>query len=865
MATNSSDARRVGWCLAVIFLLALLLVGKFGGKVTQNKRPHSHNHDHNHEREHEHTTRPKPRGLYDEQYAATMWKFDYINEQSEQFTVSIKDPNIDHKLANVINAVKSAKIVDVDGQKFDSGSPEVDDFNRKQVANDRVDEQLCGLHLRQMLDQIQEMQDILEKRRQNDTTAILQERHLYLTQVLDSFGRYESGQLLGKIQLIGSYAQCVNGRLMLNETSSTPNGALTPTRYCWSKMKLDKYLNYAFESSKKDNLLSVAICLPESCHSLHSDKYRDLLQKLIDSQFKLPKSLYVEENLPLESIYCLPDPDGSFGISYSGMLLITLLTQWVSLVIYATMRSNANDLNGNRKSMMARMFDALSLKNAWQTLICLKDNVVDRSKRVELDTMNPIKVLSCSFVVLGHSFMILSASSIDTLRAFRLIQDDPAIFFMVSGIIITDTFYIMTGMILTYITLKKLNPKVVETTSKSSKVLDHGNNAVSGPIDYILKSVDLTITRFLRLVPLYYLVFWFRKGVLINIPAGSVGPLWDNGFNRNTEAGGCRQESWWSPVTFGPARLPLGRQCMPHAWSVVGDLFCSILMGPIVVGFLKKPRLAILAAFVISIASSFSMYGVLGSVPQPILDKIRDFSAVGIAESFRSYGYMYTTPFFRCYSMFIGVLAGFSLYRYDQWGPNGRWPSWFTGKLTKFAKFIVILTLVSPSLLAIMKREYLTHNFFHIKQKVMDHYLSIGRYLWDVSNAIIMLRMCTDWKDYSIMQNFAGKFWQSLVRLNYAILLIHVDLMLIYAYSQMTGEVFNKYKILTMFTSTYMMSIAFALPMYIFLEHPIDKLIKVLKSYIMSSLLKPIKSVDEVRARASGKGGKRSASVRRDS
>lgn len=772
-------------------------------------------------------------------FAKTNWKFQYISEQSAAFKLLINDSLLDERLANVVATVKASATIDLDSFKFNTGSPEEDARLLKQVAGSAVNEELCGEQLIKMLDQMDELESLVERRRKGDSTASFERKHLYLTQALDSFGRYESGHLMGRIVVPGSYPQCQSARLMLNE--SNPND-LTPTRLCLARLKLDKYLESSLDQYRDDIYLGAGICIPRACHTLHSTKFKHLFQRLANSQFKLPKSLYVQETLPLDSIFCLPDEDGEFGIPRSGKILITLLIGWLGLVVYSTVKSEEN-LEKRQRTRLDTIFDALSLKTSWSSFIC-QDGDKNKGPRIELNTLNPVKVLCCAFVVFGHAFLTASGLTMDLLRGYRSIEENPSMYFVVGGTVVTDTFYVCTGLILTYIAMKKMAPGGKLKSQSAPTIESNGNvngrvgaqettpapsetsRGKGGIVDFVIKSLGFTINRYMRLMPLFYLAFWFKKSVLINMTG--MGPLWDNGFNKETESGACRQESWWSPLQFGPAYLPLSKQCIPHTWSVAGDLFFAILLGPFVVGSLKRPKLALGAALIFSIISNFAMYKALVDIPAPVVFKMRDFSIIGVAEGFRHYSSMYTWPHLRTFSVLIGAMAGCILYYYEQGDKIKEWPEWFKGRATKFSFAIVIITLSSTTLAAFLRFNLFDWYPIHLKLQILDHSLTTGRFIWDIANAIIFLRMITDWKDNYLMRNFSAKFWRILVKLNYGVLLVHMDLLIGIAQLQSPPDAFDRTRYHTLFASSYMMSLMLALPIFILIELPIDRLGKVL-------------------------------------
>ena len=51
--------------------------------------------------------------------------------------------------------------------------------------------------------------------------------------------------------------------------------------------------------------------------------------------------------------------------------------------------------------------------------------------------------------------------------------------------------------------------------------------------------------------------------------------------------------------------------------------------------------------------------------------------------------------------------------------------------------------------------------------------MTLDRTLWSATNAVLFLRMMTDWRESRLKRAFAGQKWRSLARLFYALLFTH--------------------------------------------------------------------------------------------
>lgn len=758
------------------------------------------------------------------------WRYKYIDEQTDKFDLLIQDESIDERLANVIHTATSNRIVILDTFKFHSGDRRQDEANKQLVAGPHVDDELCGKHLGQMVGLVDELSRKLARKRQDRNSSLqLEEKHIRLARVLDSFGRYESGHLIGRTHSSGSFDQCTGSELIL---ANTRVGA----RFCWARLNLNKHLNVALRMRKlnefeaQEQLIFTGICIPNSCHSKSFEKNAKLFQQLVDSQFKLPANIYIDENLELESIYCTIDENSSYGIPLNGKLFIILMVSWLLLTIYATKSlSSPSSANYLKQHKLEPFLKCLDIKENWQDFIC-DTNEPDRRDKINLDVLNPVKVLGCAFVVLGHSLIFQIAPTMDSIRSYRSLENDPVLLLNMVGTVVVDTFFVVTGTLLTYITMAKANeqkrPKSNGQTPDSTKLANaefeyfQQKTAKTSLIGTFFKQwFRFVLTRYLRLVPLFFLVFWFKKSVFIYMFSGL--PFWDDGFNKDTEIGSCKRESWLTPFTAMSAFLPLAKQCLPQSWSISSDLFFSLTIGPIILIMTKKPKLAFILTILIC-SSSLSWGQRAFNQSDPVLiNELKEIRGHGFTFMFGSLSHLYTYPHFRFCSVMVGVVCGYLLFKYNQSDDLKDWPQWLKGPATKLAFLVLLATFVVATQVPDLKQLL---NPYH--RKLVVHMITTLRLIWSLSNGVLFLRMATDWKQNYLMQMASARFWRSFVKLNFVILLIHLDYLMLELGTQMTTSIFTKFKVISTFGATYLFCVLTGIVVHVLIENPIDKLIK---------------------------------------
>uniref|UniRef100_A0A6G1SLV5 Nose resistant to fluoxetine protein 6 n=1 Tax=Aceria tosichella TaxID=561515 RepID=A0A6G1SLV5_9ACAR len=782
-----------------------------------------------------------------------MWRLDFIEEEADGFELKVLDDTIDERMANLISTMLSLKAIGTDFFTFNSGSPDQDRKNMESVAGPQVDELKCHRHLKGMVSLLDDMNERLVKKRSNQSIPLrLEEKHHRLARVLDSYGRYESGHLSGRTHSIGQYDQCIHTDLLLaNESSKSPSSnqlERVRSRYCWARLKMDKHLHPSLKARPKESFepdgIMVAICLPQSCHSKTFSRNKPLIQRLVDSQFRLPRSIYTDESMEVNSVYCLIDQESKYAsLPFSGKLAVISLVSWLMLTIYATAVYNPQSTAAGRNKLFSSVMDCLNLRKSIQDLVVDNESSMssaeleklklqERNRTVELNVLNPVKTFGSAFVVMGHSLVVHAAVNQNGLMAYHMAMSDPQVLLIVVGTFIVDTFFVITGVLIGFIAMKRAN-----SSSRSSTKLEKAVNeqelvtneekqhtssrtTTTSQMKLFAKHwLMFAINRHLLLVPMLFLVFWFKKSVFIHYFADK--PLWDAGFNKDTLLGACKQESWLSPFTLRAAFMPLNKQCLPQTWSVSTDLFFSLTIPPVVMIMPRKPRLAFAIGVVMTLISTLWSAHAYFSISSQELETLNDITTEGLILMFGSIHHLYTYPQFRFCSVLIGLLAGYHLYRFGQKPAEQRkWPDWIK-KATRHCFICLLFIIVGFCMMPKLK-----HLITPYQKLVFANIYTTFRIIWTSCNALLFLRMASDWQHNYLMQMFAGRLWQSTAKLSYGILLIHVDVLFYVKSSYTTTNYFTKHALLTDFSAAYFYCIPLAAFLYVVYENPINKLVK---------------------------------------
>uniref|UniRef100_A0A6G1S9X3 Nose resistant to fluoxetine protein 6 n=1 Tax=Aceria tosichella TaxID=561515 RepID=A0A6G1S9X3_9ACAR len=784
-----------------------------------------------------------------------MWRLDFIEEEADGFELKVLDDTIDERMANLISTMLSLKAIGTDFFTFNSGSPDQDRKNMESVAGPQVDELKCHRHLKGMVSLLDDMNERLVKKRSNQSIPLrLEEKHHRLARVLDSYGRYESGHLSGRTHSIGQYDQCIHTDLLLaNESSKSPSSnqlERVRSRYCWARLKMDKHLHPSLKARPKESFepdgIMVAICLPQSCHSKTFSRNKPLIQRLVDSQFRLPRSIYTDESMEVNSVYCLIDQESKYAsLPFSGKLAVISLVSWLMLTIYATAVYNPQSTAAGRNKLFSSVMDCLNLRKSIQDLVVDNESSMssaeleklklqERNRTVELNVLNPVKTFGSAFVVMGHSLVVHAAVNQNGLMAYHMAMSDPQVLLIVVGTFIVDTFFVITGVLIGFIAMKRAN-----SSSRSSTKLEKAVNeqelvtneekqhtssrtTTTSQMKLFAKHwLMFAINRHLLLVPMLFLVFWFKKSVFIHYFADR--PLWDAGFNKDTLLGGCKQESWFSQLTLKAVFNPSKQQCLIQSWSIAVDLFFSLTIPPVVLVMSQRPKLALaIGAALVVIGGiwaghSFSDINCQEKIVQPN-GTPRD----GLIKMIEDMHHLYVFPPLRFSCVLIGLLAGYHLYRYGEKPAELRnWPDWVK-RATKYSSIGLILIIIIGKLMEIKIAIPMSQSTILLTAIMYTTF----RIVWAACNALLFMRMASDWQHNNLMQMFASRFWQSTAKLCYGILLIHMDLLILMKLSHSSMGYFAVHDILADFSAAYLYCLMLAAFLYVVYENPINKLVK---------------------------------------
>lgn len=725
------------------------------------------------------------------------WKY-YLELVGDSFEPLLVEKSVDQRLANLLYTHKTHSVFELEMHTLNTDDPLILEEYRQFVKGREVDQAQCSRDLQQMLNLMAEMGSIVDGMRSTtqvpEDTSRLDQRHIRLARVLDSYGRPSGGLLDGNYEEFGSPDECLDSRLQLDHNQ--PN-KLTGTRLCRADLSLEHHLDPRLQATGERTYrasLETAICLPNTCHTTSFERNRELIQLILDSQFTLPGIMFVDKHPKIRSIFCVNEGNESIRYPPSGLLLMAFMCTWIATTMYVTFFRKAPDPEAHDWLSALNIKDSINRFTESDSSFRSKPLV----RRVNLDAMAGVKVLFTSAVVLGHTFLALYFNTADTSRMRMKSESSSSVYLIQVAILFIVSFATISGMLITQIALKRLRfqqPK---------------------DLTYLLSTFSplIVLRRFMRLTPLYFLAFWFKKSILLYI---SFGLLHDPGFNKNTIYGSCRQESWLTPFTGQAAYLPLSRQCLGQLWTISSDLFFAAIGAPIITLLHHKPKFGIGLAIILSILGiSTSISDLLHIEPRDgfLRNEMSQYISTYVSLKYNFYSASHN----RMSQFLIGVIFGYILHLYEE-GKINKWSRWFTEYATKLATVSIVVVLVS----AIFPHSLLKHdplNFYvAFLMTIFTHSL------WPFTSAVLFTRMMTDWSGSYLVKISSGKFFHVLSKLGMAILVVHMDIIVLQIFAHRSKPTTRSFAVWTLFGSTYFYSVILGLILHILFELPITILI----------------------------------------
>lgn len=263
-----------------------------------------------------------------------------------------------------------------------------------------------------------------------------------------------------------------------------------------------------------------------------------------------------------------------------------------------------------------------------------------RSRRVDIEMLDGLKVIATSYIVFGHTLMFFFGC-VNDLRFASERMLDITMAATLNTLQVVSLFYIITGCLITYLSFSRTKPK-----------------QLLNPFFWLL----VMFGRYFRLLPAYLVVFWFSRHVATHM--GSGRDWYDYRTDVEHPRGFCGQESWWVMWTMSAADIKIPMDCLPQAWYLSDD-FRTLLVLPFFIYLLaRNVMLGYGAIFATVIYSTSRLVSVLRSanIDYKVMLAWQPHVYSIMADRLHD---VYTDFYVRMSTYLLGVVVGHILYLYE--------------------------------------------------------------------------------------------------------------------------------------------------------------------------------------------------------
>ncbi|KAG8198743.1 hypothetical protein JTE90_023508 [Oedothorax gibbosus] len=483
----------------------------------------------------------------------------------------------------------------------------------------------------------------------------------WAAKMIDSYGKPESGILLGNFKWLGEFNECLSVYAPAKGNTSTGN---FHGQYCSLTVTMDL---------KNMSLpLSLGTCLPDSCNLPVS-----INPQWEQMTWQSEVSPLVEERRSNISEIKLACQLTSRKLTTEAIAVICLISFFILLAVIGSSItafeyffkpslkllefgpgygvSSVNDdgeaqslgddgsedddillLGGEREyGILATYFNNCK---PFFNCFCIFTNgakLLDTSiSEKQLPCLHGIRFLSLCWVMVCHTYGF-SFSGIRNLADVPNLIDNRAFMIILNGFFSVDSFFLLSGFLVAYI--------FFEQSSKSN-----------GNIPWIYFYVH----RFVRLTPVYMIVIAIYTTLYSYFASG---PFW---VNYDTEPV-CHKNWWWNLLYINNFQQAT-EQCMAWSWYLANDMQFFVVSPIILITLKRWPKIgfsvwaAFLSATILSniiVTYKFNLMSGITNIAS--IDNMQDF----LVRFMDFFNYLYVRPYTRMGPYLIGILLAYILHK----------------------------------------------------------------------------------------------------------------------------------------------------------------------------------------------------------
>ncbi|XP_043465529.1 O-acyltransferase like protein-like isoform X2 [Leptopilina heterotoma] len=570
---------------------------------------------------------------------------------------------------------------------------------------------------------------------------------LWATEMFDASSKYPYGVFDGFTRHLGSYDQCEQIETKIIDEK---NGKIEEiqSRYCLVDVKF-KEKNEPTNFSGEHNIffnpqdsaweairekgdfrrwqryfLQLALCFPAECQP------EDIVVALKDPLDEFGENYNITVKASISPLYC--SSPTLKEASFSNYEIIFCLTFFMIIIFIVI--STIIDIKSDEKkelSMPKQLIYCFSARKNFNEIMRIT------SGNRALNSINLIRVFLSFLAVVAHRQVQYIYAGTISGQYFEWVMSTPFFGLTHNFSILVDGFFGLGGLLLSYLSLKKLN--------------------ASGKLNY----VRLILTRLVRLLPLFMFVTFGYATVFYRFGSG---PFWEVsvGFNHNS----C-SSYWWTNLFFINNYFGGNNKCAIQTWYLAVDFHCY-LIGLLLITVFHKMNRKIGYIFLVTTLIIFAALPFHFTYKNNADPLYTSFVKHRMVEEMDYFVNNYVKTHFRLAAYVTGLILGALIYDYE----NANW------RLSKIWSQIFIFAAVFLAAFTMWSGTLFMNPNLIISAFIKALYASLQRPIFALSICAIPL-LFTIGSGLDFYYKIVNSKWiQRLSRISFAIYLTHYALFL---------------------------------------------------------------------------------------
>ncbi|XP_076360322.1 O-acyltransferase like protein-like [Tachypleus tridentatus] len=339
-----------------------------------------------------------------------------------------------------------------------------------------------------------------------------------------------------------------------------------------------------------------------------------------------------------------------------------------------------------------------------------------------------MRVFSINWIILGNTFYLLSYNQMGALTKVLDLGKDLAFQLVIQTTFAVDTFFFISGLLVTHRTLRKLGENQ-----------DH------------LNLLKFYIHRYWRLTPAFILI----SALIIIAPNFGSGPLWHDKLDSSAKV--CRK-NWWTNLLYISNFLKPEEICVSHGFYLACEMQ-FFLLSPVFIMTLYRKAIVGKLLLALGIFGSMITVGILTPLFNQMPTLLFSITEPNIQDEFARLIFFMPYTHFAPYC--VGIATGYILFVYRH-------------KKISIHPIVALLgwTVAFTCNLAVVFGVYAWNRGYLPGLVTGALYACISRFVWTLGLSWVVVA-CMNGYGGTINSLLSWKFYVPLSRVSYLVFLIH--------------------------------------------------------------------------------------------